>query len=280
MSQPPWLRQASALPVAFAQVREDPLLDEQLVRVAGDKVRICMVASGGCTAAALAAMPSVELIHCVDPNLAQLALARIKVALLCHADPSERLAALGADASDPATRIAAITRAAQWAQQDAAALGPAALLAELGLDQMGRYERLFAALRAAMADAAPQISDLLRLADPAEQSRRIAPAGATWRGIERAFHDVMALPHLVALFGEGATRNPREPFALHFLRRLRWVLETLPALGNPFLAQLLCGKFVGGHVHRWIGLPRQTRLPTMQWQQSFMVPALLAQPHS
>ena len=98
MIQPAWLTQAAALPVAFAQVREDPLLDETLVAQAGHKARICMVASGGCTAAALATLPSVELLHCVDPNPAQLALARVKLALLRDApsnskyDPSARSA--------------------------------------------------------------------------------------------------------------------------------------------------------------------------------------------
>ena len=35
----------------------------------------------------------------------------------------------------------------------------------------------------------------------------------------------MALPHLVRLFGEEATKNPVEPFARHFARRIRHAME-------------------------------------------------------
>ena len=44
--------------------------------------------------------------------------------------------------------------------------------------------------------------------DPAEQQRHIQPDGLLWPALERAFFDIMALPNLVMLFGESATRNP------------------------------------------------------------------------
>lgn len=278
MSPPTWLAQAASLPVAFAQVREDPLLDETLVAMAGAQVRVCMIASGGCTVAALAALPQIDRILCVDPNPAQLALARVKLVLLREAEPYERLVALGHTRGDESVRKAAVIRALERSGQEGAALGPAAMLGALGLDHIGRYERLFAALREALRGVQAQISVLLQLDDAATQKRCIDPGGDLWPAIESAFLDVMALPNLVALFGEGATRNPREAFAVHFLRRLRWALETLPARTNPFLFQMLSDRFADGCVHRWIGLPRPPRLPAIEWAQGFMVPALRAQP--
>jgi S-adenosylmethionine-diacylglycerol 3-amino-3-carboxypropyl transferase len=71
--------EAAALPVAFARVRGDPLLDAWFVdRLRGD-VRVIMVASGGCTASLLGAHPRVTWLRRVDPNAAQLALARLKL---------------------------------------------------------------------------------------------------------------------------------------------------------------------------------------------------------
>lgn len=87
---PAWVNEAAALPVAFAQVREDPLLDRWVTEQLSDGSKILMIASGGCTAALLATLPNVAHLHLVDPNPAQLALTRLKLHLLETADPSER----------------------------------------------------------------------------------------------------------------------------------------------------------------------------------------------
>lgn len=101
-----WLETARGLPVAFAQVREDPLLDLEVVRFAGSHARVAMVASGGCTAALLGSVASVGHVHLVDPNPAQLALTRLKLRLLKTAAPGERLALLGHAAMAPGDRKA------------------------------------------------------------------------------------------------------------------------------------------------------------------------------
>ena len=278
MIQPAWLTQAAALPVAFAQVREDPLLDETLVAQAGHKARICMVASGGCTAAALATLPSVELLHCVDPNPAQLALARVKLALLRDAPIAQRMLALGHTTALPEARAPVIRQALHRLQLSEDVFGPPSLLAQSGLDHIGRYELLFAALRAELLPQNAALQHLLAKTEPALQRQLICVESPLWRALEQAFHTVMALPNLIALFGESATRNPQEAFSQHFLRRLRWVLETLPARTNPFVTQLLLGRFSADSVHRWITLPELQHLPAIEWECSFMVPALLRAP--
>src|SRR5205807_887619 len=59
---PSWVTEAAHLPVAFAQVREDPLLDAWVVEKLGPEARLIMIASGGCTLAFLAARSRVARI--------------------------------------------------------------------------------------------------------------------------------------------------------------------------------------------------------------------------
>ena len=59
---PSWVADAAALPIAFAQVREDPLIDFCVVERLGAAARLIMIASGGCTLAFLAACPVVARI--------------------------------------------------------------------------------------------------------------------------------------------------------------------------------------------------------------------------
>src|SRR5690242_762237 len=92
---PSWVAEAAKLPVAFAQVREDPLLDDWIVSQLNPKARIIMIASGGCTLAFLAARGRAGRIDVVDPNPAQIALARLKIHLLQNVDRADRLALLG-----------------------------------------------------------------------------------------------------------------------------------------------------------------------------------------
>lgn len=263
---PPWLRDATALPVAFAQVREDPFLDLEVVARAGGAV--AMIASGGCTAALLAADPRVRRLHLIDANPAQLALTRLKLRLL-RATPAERLALLG---HAPADRAAALGRELAALDLPAAALGPPAVVAALGPDHAGRYERLFAALRDALGDA-PDLGAALRLADPAEQARRVAPGTPLGDRLDAAFDDVMALPNLVRLFGAEATNNPVMPFARHFAGRVRHALATLPAADNPYLWQMLAGRYPAVPAP-WFTLPPTDRLPDVTLDNRFVAPAL------
>ena len=94
-----WVATAAQLPIAFAQVREDPHLDLWLLeRIGRDELCGIMIASGGCTAAALTASGRVSHLHLVDINPAQLALSRLKLHLLQYDKPSERAQLLGYDA--------------------------------------------------------------------------------------------------------------------------------------------------------------------------------------
>jgi len=71
---PNWVIGAKKLQLAFAQVREDPFLDASIATRLPAGARVLMIASGGCTAAYLAAVPQIGSLHVVDANPAQLAL--------------------------------------------------------------------------------------------------------------------------------------------------------------------------------------------------------------
>lgn len=269
-----WLEEAVSFPIAFAQVREDPALDQAVVDAAGEGPHVVMVASGGCTAAALAASGRVTSLHLVDPNPAQIALTRLKLELLIRASPTARLETLGHATMDPRERRERLGQIVRALRLDASALGPPDVLATLGPDQAGRYERLFAALRDSLAPQRAVLEALLALRDPAVQSECVRPTTPLGRVLDEAFHEVLALSNLVALFGEGATRNPREPFAAHFLGRVRWILGTQPAADSSFLAQMLLGRFMPGAEHDWLRTASPSRMPEITWRISPMDAAL------
>lgn len=187
---PSWVLEARSLPIAFAQVREDPLIDLWVARQLKDNARVVMIASGGCTAALLACSRNIGRLHLVDPNPAQLALSLLKLRLLQAHDRPTRLALLGHAPLDPRIRRARIESELGHLGLDAGSLGPANLVATLGPDHAGRYERVFAALRHALADVADDLAALLQLGDPLEQRRRVAPSTRLGRVVDDALDEL------------------------------------------------------------------------------------------
>jgi S-adenosylmethionine-diacylglycerol 3-amino-3-carboxypropyl transferase len=270
-----WLDEAAALPVAFAQVREDARLDAGVVDELPPWADVIMVASGGCTAAALAAGGRAGRIHIVDPNPAQTALARLKLALL---GDGRRLALLGHAPMPPAERHRVLADIQQRLGLAPDVFGPPAFVADVGPDHAGRYERLFAALRDALAPQRGKLDALLRLSDLGEQARRAAPETPLGRALDAAYDDVLSLPNLVRLFGELATHNRREPFARHFLARTRHALATLPAADNPYLWQMLAGRFPEGVAYPWLAPSAPAELPAITWSVADMTTVLRQRP--
>jgi S-adenosylmethionine-diacylglycerol 3-amino-3-carboxypropyl transferase len=275
---PSWVTQAAQLPVAFAQVREDPLLDAWVVKRLSSEARIIMIASGGCTLAYLAARCRVARIDVVDPNTAQIALARLKLHLLQNVDRAGRLALLGHAPMPAEEREARLREALGTLGVGAEALGPPRVLAEEGPDHAGRYEHVFAQLRAELQPYAPEVVRLLSLRDRTEQARRADPTTPLGRALDAAFDRAMDLPILIRLFGEGATRNRVEPFARHFARRTRHALATLPAADNPYLWQVLAGRYPPGAEAPWLAGPAPERLPEVTWNTTVMTEALRRAP--
>src|SRR5436190_6002658 len=228
----PWVMKASRQPIAFAQVREDALLDQWVVDQLKSDAAVLMIASGGCTAAILATIPKISRLHLVDLNPAQIALSRMKLRLLETANVDARLAILGYVSMSASERRARLEKELQVLHLPCDVLGPISLLAERGPDRSGRYEIVFENLQEALEHASDELTALLQLRDPVEQSRRVEPRTTLGRALDTAFDSVMTLPNLVALFGEAATRNRVEPFCRHFANRTRHVLATLPSADN------------------------------------------------
>jgi S-adenosylmethionine-diacylglycerol 3-amino-3-carboxypropyl transferase len=269
-----WVDKAAALPVAFAQVREDALLDLELVQELGRTgPRVLLVASGGCTAAALAALP-VGRLHLVDVNPAQIALSRLKLALLQSASPGERLPLLGHDGLAADRRKARLRDEFQRLELAPDVLGPLDHVATCGPDRVGRYELLFARLRGALYEAGGYLGGVLSWRDPAAQAAAVAPETPLGRALNAAFDRVMALPNLIRLFGTKATANPVQPFARHFAAQTRHALATQPAADNPYLAQMFLGQFPPGVVYPWLSAPAPARLPAVSWTLGDMVVVL------
>jgi S-adenosylmethionine-diacylglycerol 3-amino-3-carboxypropyl transferase len=158
------------------------------------------------------------------------------------------------------------------------AIGDAGTVSMQGADFAGRYEDCFAELQRQLDSHRGKLEATLSLRDPAEQAYRVAPDTDLGRRIDEVFDEVLALPNLVRLFGEGATRNPVEPFSRHFARRLRVAFGTLPAADNPFLWQMLRGRYPAGHPADWLSLLRQSPTAAISWQQAFMTDALREKP--
>jgi S-adenosylmethionine-diacylglycerol 3-amino-3-carboxypropyl transferase len=210
----------------------------------------------------------------VDPNPAQIALSRLKLHLVEVAATDERLALLGHRPLSATERRSRLARNLSALNLSPNVFGPIEMVAETGPDHAGRYEVLFSKLRDALAERADELTALLQLRDPIEQSRRVAPASPLGRALDFAFDSVMGLPNLVGLFGEAATRNRCEPFSRHFARRTRHVLATQPAAGNPYLWQMLQGRFADTCVYPWLSSVRPKRMPEVTWSICDMAQAL------
>jgi S-adenosylmethionine-diacylglycerol 3-amino-3-carboxypropyl transferase len=270
----PWVAEAKELPLAFAQVREDPRIDRFVVERAGAGARVCMVASGGCTAAVLATLPNVAALHLVDANPAQLALTRLKLRLLqTERAPVRRALVSNGEMAffDRADRLTDELKAIGLPPDAVGALGDVAILSP---DFAGRYEECFAELQRQLKTRQTELNAALRLSDPAKQAPRVAPDTPLGRRLDEVLDTVMSLPNLVALFGEGATRNPVEPFSRHFARRIRHCFATLPAATNPFLWSMLAGCYPPGDAADWYALAAPPRMPEITWQHAFMADAL------
>ena len=284
-----WVDEARSLPVYFAQVREDPELDLELVRDSGERPRLAMIASGGCTAAFLAGSdrdPRAGHLLLVDANRAQLELSRLKLHLLGACDPTERLgllghAAFGKVAMPSDLRRDRLTSLAEAAGVDLPLLGPLDLLAELGPDYVGRYEILFRELQNRVAKDRSALERLLSAETMSQQTALVegdSDVGDALESLDAAWREVMRLDRLVAVFGSEATANRRQEFFDHFIESTRVALREHLAREDAFLWQVVLGEYpsFGGSVEGapWLSLPRAAPLASVEFSESRMRDAL------
>ena len=264
-----WLLKSSDLPLAFAQTREDSLLDRWVVDQVGSNPRIAMIASGGCTAAHLAANHRVESIDLVDANPAQLALTRLKIHLLEHFASRERLELLGHQGTlDNRQNWLPILFSRLGLDQDV--FGPFEWVCQLGPDYAGRYEAVFQRLSFRLKTERPEWQAILSASTPWPNASLTEEGSLVGRFLDEVMGEVLSLDNLVALFGEAATQNPVEPFSCHFAGRVRHTLSTHPPLTNPFLWQMLACRYPASTPVPWLELPMVKNLPLLRYHQGFM----------
>lgn len=266
--QADWVESAAKLPLAFAQVREDPEVDLQVLDRLESPKRALMIASGGETAAVLATK-SLEQIHLVDVNAAQVALTFYKLFLLETHSAAERLALLGHADCDPEQRQNTLDGYLHSIELPSDFFGPAETIARFGVDYCGRYEWLFARMRQRLRPHQDALHELLCLSDPEKQSAIAAPGTTLGQAIDAAFEETMELSKLVELFGPDATANRVKPFSQHFADQTRAVLRSQSAASNPFLHDLFLGRF-DSSPWDWLKLDPQEIQPAFSWSVSTM----------
>ncbi len=254
-----WARRAASLPLACAQVREDPRHDLELARRVSAGGTVVMIASGGETAACIGRLP-LRLVG-VDMNPAQLALARVKwelAGMVPAEDAATLLGHLPMLAGERRRRMKSLLDALDL---DEDVFGPPEWIAERGVDHGGRYEVCFAELRERLEPWRGELEAMLN------SDEAVPDFGGAW--LDEAFAEVMSLENLVCLFGQEATQNPRRSFSDHFTARTREVIGRMPPRDNPFLWQILAGCFPPGCRYDWLEDDRPM-VAEVEWRQGKM----------
>ncbi len=247
MDLPRWVQTAAAQKIAFAQVREDPLIDLEVLKLLKVPQASCMmIASGGCNAAFLAASGRLSHLHLVDFNPDQMARCGLKLFKVeMNETPASRLRQMGHYPIDEMRQTPMLNFQHGWNRPD----------------HRGRYELLFMALRNKLSKCMDDLTSVLMMDDPAARSSRVAPHTPLGRILDDAFDEIMSLENLVCLFGEKATQNSRQPFSRHFAERTRHAIANMPTRNNPYLWQMLLGRFPTGTVYPWFTAIRQKNWP-------------------
>ena len=273
-----WLDHAAAAPLRSSQVREDPRTDAWIAEQLTPGARGLIPAAGGCTACFLAAQGRFRTLTLVDPEPAQLALTRLKLAWLEALRPEQRMALLGHRPMEPAARARALRDELEAHGLAPDLFGPPDQVAVLGLDQVGRYERLLARLGHVLGwvlGAGELMVQLLALDRPDRQRAFLDVHPELLEALAAALAEVMSPAVLVRLFGPGAASRPERPFPDYFHRQLVRALRALPAANNPFLAQFLVGRSRTPAPLPWLTLARQPIRTDLAFAQATLAEALV-----
>ena len=202
-------------PLQFAVVREDPLLEAEVVRRLGCG-RVLLVASGGCMALSLQVLfPDLDL-TLVDPNPAQLAHVRAKLDALERLGVAQRGPAFNVGTDDPQ-----------------------------GLSERGNFESLFRGLRQLLHDLVLPREDMLAMfqdASTLEEGRLVLKESPYWPAAFRMF---FCDPFLEAMFGPDATQHATPgSYPAYFQALFESGLAAPGAADNPFLHHVLLGHYL------------------------------------
>ncbi|MCA9803747.1 MAG: DUF3419 family protein, partial [Cyanobacteria bacterium HKST-UBA02] len=176
-----------------------------------------------------------------------IALARFKLWLLDNCKTEERLALLGHLDMPGVKRSGSLLRILKDLHLPDDILGDLDCtgLAGRGADFCGRYEILFEALRAELAQSDGDL--------------------------DRAFAATMTPENLLRVFGPDAVHNPARPFHEHFADRTRLALTLYERKSNPYLCQVLDGCFADGALYPWLTMEAPETLPSLSFETGTMI---------
>ena len=208
--------------VQFAVVREDPMVEAELVRLTNAN-NVLLIASGGCTALTLQALFPDLHITLVDFNPAQLERVREKMHALRETDIATRHRRFNIGTNDPN-----------------------------GLNQNGNFESLFRGLREFIFDLVADESEIRALFEEKDRLANVSEllfASQYWQvAFDLYFSDSL----LNAMFGPDATQHA-EPgsYPRYFQRLFEKGLTSAAAFDNYFLHHV----FLGYYLQRPASLP-------------------------
>ena len=208
--------------VQFAVVREDPMVEAELVRLTKAK-NVLLIASGGCTALTLQALFPDLHITLVDFNPAQLERVREKMRALRDVDAVKRHRQFNIGTSDPE-----------------------------GLNQNGNFESLFRGLREFIFDLVADEAEIRALFEEEGQLAKVSEILFSSKYWSVAFDLYFSDSLLNAMFGPDATQHAEAgSYPRYFQQLFEKGLTSLNAFDNYFLHHV----FLGYYLQRPASLP-------------------------
>ncbi len=239
-SGPQWPRVRDN-PIQFAVVREDPLVEVEVLRRHPCRSAL-LIASGGCTALTLQAVFPELALTLLDPNVAQLDLVQRKVDALEKLSGAARKERFNVETDDPT-----------------------------GLSECGNFESLFRGLRTFLHEFVLPRDDVRRLFEEPgalAEAPRLLFEHRFW---PVAFGMYFSDPLLNAIFGDAATQHAEPGSYPDYFRRLSEAgLARGDARDNPFLHHV----FLGHYLDREGCLPRFLTAPAAAYRFAFAEGAL------
>lgn len=236
------LQEALVRPLRFAQVREDPLMDLQVIAETNARSAF-FIGSGGCTVAAVAALGGLEHMVVADPNPAQMALVELKLNLLSFST-KKRAEILGHLPMNADIRSEVVADLLNRTENHKNVMGDIEALGKYGPDFFGRYEWLFEKMREAFGEDQASI-------DAAINGQKVENIQSR---LETGISEAFALPVLHTLFGKEATHNSVQTFTQHFVAQTLLALAQQPQQ-NRFLKSFLQPENKGSELPLWMTIP-------------------------
>ena len=201
--------------VQFAVVREDPMIEAELIRLTKAN-NVLLIASGGCTALTLQALFPDLHITLVDFNPAQLERVREKMTALRDADAAARNHRFNIGTSDPS-----------------------------GLNQNGNFESLFRGLREFIFDLVADEADIRALFNEKDRFAEVSKILFSSKYWPVAFDLYFSDSLLNAMFGPDATQHAESgSYPRYFQQLFEKGLTDAAAFDNYFLHHVLLGYYL------------------------------------